>query len=82
MADHALNMQLYGDKNYYFRYLPDTIAIYSGGGFSEVNLDYPFFADKLNIIRVNFSFIVFLYAYIRTFIAKNVKPNYLKKMVD
>lgn len=78
MADHVLNMQLYGNKNYHFKYLPITIAVYSGGGFSEVNLDYPFFADKLDIIRENFPFIVFLYAYTRTAIAKKVKPNYLK----
>jgi glycosyltransferase involved in cell wall biosynthesis len=78
LADHNLNMQLYGDKNYHFKYLPVVIGVYDGEGFSEVNLDYPFYSDKLKIIRANFPLVVFLYTYIRTFLAKRLKPNYLK----
>jgi glycosyltransferase involved in cell wall biosynthesis len=78
LADHEVNMKLFGDKSYSFKYLPVTISTYEGGGFSELNLDHPFYADKLGIIQKNFPFIVFLYAYTRTFIARIVKPGYLK----
>jgi glycosyltransferase involved in cell wall biosynthesis len=72
-ADHNLNMQLYGDKQFQLKYIPIVICNYEGAGYSEANWDKPFFRDKMNIIRKNFSFAVYLYAQLRRLIAKKVK---------
>ncbi len=82
MADHDLNMKVYGDKAYTFKYLPIVVANYDGDGYSETNLDYPFYEDKLSIIKANFPLNVYLYAYTRTQIAKRIKQDYLKKKQD
>jgi len=72
-ADHNLNMQLHGDKHYKFKYIPVVVCNYEGEGISEATWDKPFFRDKMNIIRANFSFVVYLYALLRRFIAQKVK---------
>jgi glycosyltransferase involved in cell wall biosynthesis len=72
-ADHNLNMQLYGDKQFRLKYIPVIVCNYEGAGISEANWDKPFFRDKMNIIRKNFSFIVYLYAQVRRLIAKKIK---------
>jgi glycosyltransferase involved in cell wall biosynthesis len=72
-ADHNLNMQLYGDKQFRLKYIPVIVCNYEGAGISEANWDKPFFTDKMNIIRKNFSFIVYLYAQVRRLIAKKIK---------
>jgi glycosyltransferase involved in cell wall biosynthesis len=76
-ADHALNMQCYGDKEIKFKYVPVLVCNYQGGGISAVKPDREFFEDKMSIIRENFSFPVFLYAFFRRFLAKLIKkPTY------
>jgi glycosyltransferase involved in cell wall biosynthesis len=72
-ADHNLNMQLYGDKQFELKYIPIVVCNYEGAGYSEANWDKPFFRDKMEIIRENFSFIVYLYAQLRRIIAKKIK---------
>ncbi|RVU00929.1 glycosyltransferase [Mucilaginibacter limnophilus] len=80
LADHDLNMRCFGDKTLRFKYLPELISIYEGNGFSEENqLVDPFLNDKLKIIQSNFSFLVYIYAYLRTRTARLIKPGYLKK---
>ncbi|RCH55906.1 glycosyltransferase [Mucilaginibacter hurinus] len=80
MADHDLNIRCYGDKDLRFEYMPVLISIYEGDGYSESNgLVDPFLDDKLKVIQANFSFLVFIYAFLRTKTAKLLKPNYLKK---
>lgn len=77
MADHNLNMQCYGDRGFKFKYLPIVVANYEGAGFSEQNLDTPFFRDKMNIVKTNFPFIVYWYAAARRMMAKLIKgTNY------
>ncbi|HLX55175.1 MAG TPA: glycosyltransferase family 2 protein [Aquella sp.] len=74
LADHHLNMQLYGDKSFRLVYIPLLISIYDGGGFSSTNsVDTAFFNDKIQIIKANFSFVVFSYAYLRRMLAKIIK---------
>lgn len=82
LADHDLNMRCYGDENFIFKYLPILISIYDGGGISAHQPDIDFFEDKINIIRDNFTFKVFLYATFRRKIARFIKTAsafYLKK---
>jgi hypothetical protein len=73
MADHHLNMLCYGDPDFSFKYLPLVIAEYEGDGFSVQNLDSEFFADKLQLIKDNFSLSVYWYAALRNKLAKALK---------
>lgn len=72
-ADHHLNMLLYGDKQFRFKYIPVVICKYEGAGLSETTWDKPFFRDKMGIVHSNFPFVVYLYAQLRRFIAKKIK---------
>jgi len=74
LADHHLNMQCFGDADFKFTYLPNLICIYDGDGFSSRNnVDELFFKDKPQIIKANFSFIVFGYTYLRRKLAAFLK---------
>ncbi|MBE9663741.1 glycosyltransferase [Mucilaginibacter myungsuensis] len=72
-ADHALNMECYGDPNYNFKYLPVTVCNYEGGGYSANTVDLPFFEDKMELTRSNFPLSVYIYALIRRYMARAVK---------
>lgn len=72
-ADHNLNMQLHGDKNFKFKYLPMVIAVYEGAGISEQQMDKPFFRDKMAIISSNFSTAVYWYTLLRRAMGKAIK---------
>jgi glycosyltransferase involved in cell wall biosynthesis len=72
-ADHNLNMELYGDKQFRFEYIPMVICNYEGEGISEATWDKPFFRDKMEIVRANFPYIVYLYAELRRYMAKKIK---------
>lgn len=78
-ADHHLNMLLYGDKDYKFKYIDVIVALYDGAGFSDVNRDIPFFRDRLQIVKANFPFVVYLYAYMRSVVAKLLNRDYLEE---
>ena len=65
-ADHALNIQLWGDKSLIKKYLPFAIAQYSPDGFSTRTKDEAFKAQKLGWIKNNMS----SYVYIRYAIRK------------
>ncbi|RYE14479.1 MAG: glycosyltransferase [Rickettsiales bacterium] len=78
-SDHDLNMRINGDKNFMYQYIPITISSYQGGGISDNTLDHKFHSDKLKIIKSNFNFYVFFYAYLRTTIAKTFKLNAYNK---
>jgi len=78
LADHHLNMVLYGDNNFKFHHIPLVIAVYEGDGFSADNaVDVEFFNDKLAIIKANFSSSVYYYALLRNRLARllAVKKN-------
>lgn len=74
-ADYDLNIRCYGSGKFTFKYLPVTVAIYEGGGYSDSNIDYIFFQDKIQIVKSNFSMIVYYYVLIRTTIARLFKLN-------
>jgi len=74
-ADHDLNMRIYGDKKFFYQYIPLTIAFYQGGGISDNTLDYAFHRDKLKIIKSNFKYYIFYYAYLRNKVAKLLRRN-------
>jgi glycosyltransferase involved in cell wall biosynthesis len=76
-ADHDLNMRLYGDSSFRFKYLNIIISIYEGDGLST-NSDLPFFADKLDIVRANFPLVVYLYTYLRKKLSRILNPDYKK----
>lgn len=78
-ADHHLNMLLYGDKDYDFKFIDVIVALYDGAGFSDVNRDIPFFRDRLQIVKANFPFVVYLYAYARSLVAKLLNRDYLEE---
>ena len=75
-ADYDLNMRCYGRNDTTFRYIPVIISIYEGDGLSAVIRDIPFFTDKLQIIKNNFSFVVYCYALLRNKVAKIVNNNH------
>ncbi len=79
-ADHHLNMLIYGDKNFKFKYFPIIICAYDGTGFSATTIDYVFLKDRIEIVRSNFSFPVYLYAYCRNKIAKFIKIDHFKNI--
>ena len=62
-ADHNLNMEIQGSGAWRFEYFPTIVCIYSGDGFSAVTRDVAFFKDRLGIVKKNFPYIVYLYAF-------------------
>jgi len=53
-ADYALNMLLFKDKRYHFKYIDLIIARYNHTGVSATIIDHAFQADKSKLIRQNF----------------------------
>ncbi|RYY08302.1 MAG: glycosyltransferase [Sphingobacteriaceae bacterium] len=78
-SDHHLNILLYGDKQYKWKYLPVIICIYEGGGYSEVNKDYNFIKDRVNVVKQNMPFFVYVYAYSRNVIYRLLNSKTFKK---
>ena len=74
-ADHDLNMRIYGDPYFRFKYLPVITCIYKGYGLSAAQPDYTFFGDKLDIIKKNFPPTVFVYAWLRNRLTKILRPK-------
>lgn len=72
-ADHHLNMLIYGDKIYNFKYFSIVICAYDGTGFSATTIDYEFLKDRLEIVKSNFSFPVYLYAFFRNKISRFIR---------
>jgi glycosyltransferase involved in cell wall biosynthesis len=77
-ADHNLNLLLYGDKGYKFKYFSALIALYDGTGISAITKDIPFFKKRLSIIKSNFPFYVYAYAYARSIVAKVLNRKHLE----
>jgi glycosyltransferase involved in cell wall biosynthesis len=74
LADHFLNIQLYGNRKFKFRYIKLLICRYRGAGLSSKNpIDQNYFSDRMKLIRGNFTYPVFCYAYLRTKFAKLIK---------
>ena len=72
-GDHNLNMEIQGDGKYHFKYFEAIICIYEGGGFSAVTRDLEFFKDRLSIVKKNFPYYVYVYAYLIDKLLKFIK---------
>ena len=70
-ADYELNLKLYGNSSYSFVYIPMTIALFNDEGASGSNtLDLNFETDRLEIIKNNFPYWIYLYRFFRTKLSK------------
>jgi glycosyltransferase involved in cell wall biosynthesis len=70
-ADYDLNLKLYGNSSYSFDYISITIALFNDEGASGSNvLDASFEKDRLEIIKSNFPYWVYLYRFFRTKLSK------------
>ncbi len=77
LSDYYLNLQLYSNKLFRFKYLDEEICIYNEKGRSGIQLDQDFIKQKLKMIRLHYSFYVYLYALLRKLIAKYIlKKSY------
>ncbi len=72
LADHALNIKLYGDKNFSFSYFSYIISRYNQTGLSASTIDSTYIAARMKLIYDNFSSLVYLYAKLRMLFAKYV----------
>ena len=55
LADHAFNLQCYGDGSVYFSYLPILIALYNDAGGKSFNaFDPDFERDRAALVRASF----------------------------
>ena len=70
-ADYDLNLKLYNTKQYDFCYINVLISLFNDQGSSgSNNIDYNFEMDRLDIIKSNFNYFIYLYRVIRTKVAK------------
>lgn len=58
-ADYALNIQLWGNRQYKKRYVPLYIASYNMNGFSSTMRDMEFRADKPALVRQHLGWLVY-----------------------
>lgn len=58
-ADYALNIQLWGNRQYKKRYIPLYIASYNMNGFSSTMRDMEFRADKPALVRQHLGWLVY-----------------------
>lgn len=73
-ADYELNLKLYGNSSYSFDYMPITVALFNDEGVSGSNvLDLYFEKDRLEIIKNNFPYWIYLYRICRSKISKTVR---------
>lgn len=59
-ADYALNLQLWGDRQFKIQYIPVKVALYNMTGFSSSLVDETFKNDKSSLIRKNLGLAVWL----------------------
>lgn len=79
-ADYELNLKLFNDKRYKFKYLDYIIADYNDLGRSGSSGDQVFEEDKYYLIKNYFPYHVFLYYLIRTNLVKYFR--FLKNLGD
>lgn len=72
-ADHNLNMELQGNGSNRFEYFNAVVCIYRGDGYSAITRDTEFFQDRLSIVKRNFPYPAYLYAFFLDKILKFIK---------
>lgn len=70
LADHALNIKLFGSKEFSYCYLPHIICKYNQTGASGSMFDPTYISARMKLIYENFNLIVYLYAKLRMLLAK------------
>jgi len=60
LADYALNLKLWGDKEFTKQHYAITIVRYCMDGFSSTNKDLLFIKDRNSLIRKNLGWIIYL----------------------
>jgi len=59
-ADYALNIQVWGDRNFTKKYFPITVAHYHMDGFSSTTKDTQFLKNRGRLIRKHLGFLTYL----------------------
>lgn len=75
-ADYALNMQLYKDSEYQFKYMDFIISKYNDTGVSATVTDFKFESDKLRLIAKNFEtkiWVRYLFRQLKASFKKNAR---------
>lgn len=72
LADHAINIRLFGSKDYAFCYLPFVISRFNQTGVSGAMFDSDYISKRLLLIYENLGLLVYLYAGLRMVIAKYI----------
>lgn len=71
-ADYDLNLKLFNNRGFRFKYVPITVALFNDLGSSGSNVpDLNFEEDRARIIKENFPYWVYLYRIIRTQFVKS-----------
>lgn len=72
LADHALNIKLFGSKEFSYCYIPHIISRYNQTGVSSSMFDPNYISARMKLIYDNFPSLVYLYAKLRMLFAKYV----------
>lgn len=82
LADYELNIKLWGDKKFDFKYIPITLSIFNQFGACNQTIDKQFLIDKYKIISVNISFLLASILYTldssKTFLKRILRYKYEK----
>ncbi|HEY0669892.1 MAG TPA: glycosyltransferase, partial [Sphingobacteriaceae bacterium] len=70
VADWVLNLQLWGDKRFKFKFFPYVIADFSMAGASSTNKDLNFFRDRPGLIKKHLGLTIYL-----RFLLKQIKGS-------
>jgi glycosyltransferase involved in cell wall biosynthesis len=70
LADHALNIKLFGSEEFSYCYVPHIIARYNQTGASGSMFDQTYISARMKLIYENFNLFVYLYAKLRMLLAK------------
>lgn len=70
VADWVLNLQLWGDKRFKFKFFPYVIADFSMAGASTTNKDLNFFRDRPGLIKKHLGLAIYL-----RFLLKQLKTS-------
>lgn len=75
-ADYYLNLILFNDQRWHFKYVPLIVAKFNDGGISGSRTkDIAFEADFVDLVKRNFPFKIYLYRYLRSKMAKMLKQK-------
>jgi glycosyltransferase involved in cell wall biosynthesis len=65
LADYAFNLKIYGSKQFQFQFIDILVSVFNDDATSANNIDYEFEKDKLQLVKKNLGFLVFIYCKLR-----------------